>query len=300
VLGPLRRQIAGHAAPKFGRLRGKGLGIVLELAVPVAFPLGALLLRIPGFIDFPGDFEGAEVPADVRAGGGDFRVTQRRAVHVVGAGLVRRTGPDHGLAADQRGLVGDGPGSLDGGVQRFGVVAIDMRHDVPAVGFEALRGVVGEPPLDVAIDGDAVVVPEGGQLAQAPGAGQRAGFVRNTFHQAAVAEEHPGPVVDDLVAWLVELVGQQLFGHGHADGVGDALAERAGGGLDAGRIAVFGVTRGLAVQLAEVLDVVDRQVIAAQVQQGVDQHRAMAVGEHEAVAIGPFRVGWIVLEVMIP
>ena len=54
------------------------------------------------------------------------------------------------------------------------------------------------------------------------------------------------------------------------------------------------------MQLAEVLEVVDRQVVAGQVQQGVDQHRAVAVGQHEAVAVGPFGVGWVVLEVMVP
>jgi hypothetical protein len=70
-----------------------------------------------------------------------------------------------------------------------------------------------------------------------------------------------------VVAGAVELGGQHLFGQRHADGVGDALAERAGGGLDAGGVAVFRVARGLAVQLAEVLQVVDRQIVAGEVQQ---------------------------------
>ena len=41
------------------------------------------------------------------------------------------------------------------------------------------------------------------------------------------------------------------------------------------------------MHLAEVLQVVDGQIVAGQVQEGVDQHRAVAVGEHETVAIGP-------------
>jgi hypothetical protein len=60
---------------------------------------------------------------------------------------------------------------------------------------------------------------------------------------------------------------QDLLGQRHADGVGDALAQRAGGGLDAGGVAVFRVARGLAVQLAEVLQVVDGQIVAGEVQQ---------------------------------
>ncbi len=122
----------------------------------------------------------------------------------------------------------------------------------------------------------------------------------DSLHQATVAEEDPGAVIDNLVAGPVEFIGQQLLGHGHADSVGDALAERAGGGLDARRVAVFRMARRLAVQLAKVLQVLDAEVIAGQVQQGIDQHRAVAIGEHETVAIRPLRVGWIVLEVVVP
>ena len=52
---------------------------------------------------------------------------------------------------------------------------------------------------------------------------------------------HIGVVVDQIVA---EAGVQDALGHRHADGVGDALAERAGGGLDAGGVAVFRVAGG--------------------------------------------------------
>ncbi len=91
-----------------------------------------------------------------------------------------------------------------------------------------------------------------------------------------------------------------LFGQRHAHGVGNALAQRAGGGFDAGGDADFGVAGGLAVQLAEVFQVVDGQVVAGEVQQAVDQHGAVAVGEHEAVAVGPLRVGRVVAQVTAP
>ena len=75
-----------------------------------------------------------------------------------------------------------------------------LRHDVPAVGLEALRRVVGEPAVHFAVDGNAVVVVERDQLAELERAGERAGLVRNAFHQAAVAEEHPGVMIDDVEA----------------------------------------------------------------------------------------------------
>ncbi len=54
------------------------------------------------------------------------------------------------------------------------------------------------------------------------------------------------------------------------------------------------------MQLTEVLQIVDRQIVAAQVQQGVDQHGAVAVGQDKTVAIGPLRVVRVVLEVVVP
>ncbi len=126
----------------------------------------------------------------------------------------------------------------------------------------------------------------------------------DAFHQATVAHEHVGMVIDDIVLDLavhaVELLGQQLLGQRHAHRVGDALSQRAGGGLNTRRDADFGVTSGLAVQLAEVLELAHRQFVAGEVQQRIDQHRAMAIGEHETIAVEPLGIGRVVLEVLAP
>ena len=180
------------------------------------------------------------------------------------------------------------------------VVAVDSGDDVPAVGLEALRRVVDEPGRDRAVDRDAVVVVDRDQLVELPGAGERAGLVADPFHQAAVAEEHVGVVVDDVVAVAVELGGEELFRERHADGVGEALAERAGRRLDAGRDAELGMARRLAVQLAEVAQLREREVVAGQVQQRIQQHRAVPVRQHEAVAAGPARIGRVVAQVPAP
>jgi hypothetical protein len=236
---PARGQFASHAALELRGLGRIGLRVMLELAVPGFFPGGAFLARIPGLIDFLRNLEGREIPADVRTHGGAFRFAQRRAVHVVGAGLVRAAGADDGLALDEGRPIGHRLGFFDRLVDGFRVMTIHIADHMPAIGFEALAGIVGEPALDMAIDRDAIVVPEGGELPQPPGAGQRAGFVRNALHQAAVAEEHPGAVIDDLMAGTIEFGGEQLFRHRHAHRVGNALTERSGGRLDARRIAIF-------------------------------------------------------------
>jgi hypothetical protein len=86
----------------------------------------------------------------------------------------------------------------------------------------------------------------------------------------------------------------------HASGVGEPLAERPGGGLDAERQVVLRVSRGLAAKLTEALDVSQRQRIAGQVQHRVQQHRAVAVREYEAVAVQPGRIGGVVAQVVAP
>ena len=60
---------------------------------------------------------------------------------------------------------------------------------------------------------------------------------------------HIGEVVDDGIA---EARIEQPLGQSHADGVGETLTQRTGGGLDARRMAVFGMAGGLGAELAEV------------------------------------------------
>ena len=90
------------------------------------------------------------------------------------------------------------------------------------------------------------------------------------------------------------------LGQGISNAVGMALAERTGGGFHAGRDADLGVARRLAVQLAEAPQLFDGQVVAGQVQQRVQQHRAVAIRHHEAVAPGPGGVGVVMAQVALP
>ena len=205
------------------------------------------------------------------------------------AGLVRRAEADGGAAGDQRRLVGflrAGDRSRDRGL----VMAVDLLGG-PAARLEALHLVDGIGDRGRAVDRDAVVVVEHDQLAELPVPGHRDRFLRNAFHQVAVGGDHVGVVVDDLLA---ELGGEHLLGERHADRGRDALAERAGGGLDALGVEVLGVTRRQSAELAELLELVQRHVgVAGQVQQRIEQHRAVAGRQHEAVAVGPVDSGSI-------
>src|SRR5690606_33434723 len=150
----------------------------------------------PGLADRLRHFERAVRPVQRLARGLDLVLAQRRAVRGFLARLGRRAEADGGAAADQHRLVVVLERGFDRGPDLLRIVAVDAADHAPTVGLETRRGVVGEPALHLAVDRDAVVVPERDQLAQAPGAGQRSGFVRDALHQAAVAHEHPGAVVD--------------------------------------------------------------------------------------------------------
>ena len=72
---------------------------------------------------------------------------------------------------------------------------------------------------------------------------------------------------------------------------------------------VLGVTRGAAVELPEVLDVLkaDRGRVPAvllgdpgEVEHAVEEQRGVSGREHEAVAVGPVRIGRVVAQVAVP
>ena len=100
------------------------------------------------------------------------------------------------------------------------------------------------------------------------------------------------------------MLSQPAPGKRHADAVAAALPKRAGRRLDPHGRAIFGMSRAFAVKLPEPLDVVERDreltirfvlgarlFHATEMEQRIKQHRGMAVGEHEAISIGP---AWIV------
>ena len=125
----------------------------------------------------------------------------------------------------------------------------------------------------------------------------------DAFHQAAVAADGVDVVIEHLEARAVVAIGEPPLADRHADAGRDALAQRAGGRLHARHHAVFGMPGRLAAELTEPADVVERDRRLAQplvvgihgprpgqVEHRPEQHRGVAVREHEAVAAGPDRI----------
>ena len=84
------------------------------------------------------------------------------------------------------------------------------------------------------------------------------------------------------------------LGEGISDGVADALSERAGRRFDSVSFSKLGVTGGDAVELAEIFDLLERKVVARNVEPAIEKHRAMTRGEDKTVAVEPFWSGGVV------
>src|SRR6185503_19689494 len=87
-----------------------------------------------------------------------------------------------------------------------------------------------------AVDRDLVVVVEEDAASELQVAGERRGLRGDALHQVAVGADREDVVVADLRA---ELLAQELLGHRHPDRVAEALPERPGRRLYAGRLEVL-------------------------------------------------------------
>jgi hypothetical protein len=141
---------------------------------------------------------------------------------------------------------------------------------MPAICLEAAGYILRETQRGIAIYGDVVVIVQDIQLSQTQMTGQGGGLACYAFHQIAVTREGPNPVIHDRVVRPVEMLRQQTFRDGKPHRVPESLSQWPSGGLHAGGVPAFRVPRGQRPPLAEVLDLLERQVIPAEVKKGVE------------------------------
>ena len=116
------------------------------------------------------------------------------------------------------------------------------------------------------------------------------------FHQAAITSNHIGVVIDKIGS---EFGGEVAFGHRHANRIGKPLSQRAGGCFNTAGMTKFRVTGGDRAQLPEIFDLRARHVcMSGQIQQRINQHRAMPGRQYKAVTVRPVRVGSIEIQVI--
>src|SRR5205085_12121927 len=110
------------------------------------------------------------------------------------------------------------------------------------------------------------------------------------LHQVAVRADRVDVMVDDLAVRPVVALAEEPLRDRHADTVREALAERTGRRLDPRREEVLRMTGRDRLPLPEALELLERQVVAGQVEAGVLEDAGAAGGEDEMVAILPVRV----------
>ena len=179
---------------------------------------------------------------------------------------------------------------MDGCLDGVAVVAVGDLLGVPTICREALHGVFGISQRRRAVQRDEVVVVQKDQLAQTQMPGQRRCFRGDTLHQVAVTDDGIGVMVDRGDVGAVVGGRQKCLGDGHADRVGCALTQWSGADFDTRGNAHFGVPGGHRPPLPEALELVHWHFIPSQMQQPIEEHRAVTGRQHEAVAIGPMRI----------
>jgi hypothetical protein len=304
-----RQRAPGDPVELRGPLRVRGApGLVRR--VPLRVGGLSALADLPGVLqDLVGDLE---VPLRVEAedllGRGHLGLAERGAVRLAGVLRLGRGPGDDGAQPDDRRAPGLVLGGDDRPVQRLDVFDVAVRRGeldrlgVPAVRLVAPQHVLGEGDLGVALDRDVVVVVDDDEVAELLGARDRGRFAGDALLQVAVRGEGVDAVVERRGAGRRLRVEQPALvtrGHRHADRVRQALAERAGGGLDADGVAVLGVTRRQGAPGAKGLEVVERQPVTGQEQLDVQRQAGVSGGQHEPVAAGPPRIGRVVPQMLL-
>ncbi len=311
------REARQTGVPAIGQLTAlHALEPVRELGMGAAVVLEA---REPGFAQLataPAD-AGLEVlvhpvrdqelrilgPPVALLGEADLVVAERLAVRGAGVLLVRRAIADVAVDDDQGRAIAGPAEDLDRMRNPLDIVGIADAHHVPAVAHEAGRDILGERDVGVPLDRDAVAVVDPAEVRELEMAGDRCRLARHTLHHVAVAAEREDVVVEHGEVRPIEMAREPARRDRHADAVAAALTERPGRGLDARGPVILRMAGALAVELAEVPDVVERHrglaealVVgidrphAGQMQHRVEQHRGVPDREHEAVAVRPDRI----------
>ena len=239
-------------------------------------------------------------PAEVLLERLDVLLAERLAVRA-GLALLRGAAvADLRLDRDERRMLLVSLGLLDGPADGLKVVAVFDRDRLEAERTHARLHILTECDVRIALDGDVVGVVEDDELRKAERTRERERLGGDALHHAAVAAERERVVVDDLIARLVEYSREMRLRHRHADRHAHAGAQRPRRRLDADRVAVLRMARRQRAILAELLHIVERQPVAIEMKQRIEERRAVAAGQDEPVAVLPFRILRVVVHVVRP
>ena len=197
-------------------------------------------------------------PAVRPLGEPDLLLTERLAMRRGGVLPMRRAVADVAVQDDERGASLGLAEDVERMLDEIDVVRIAHPEDIPAVAQKPRGDVLGERDPGAALDRDVVVVVDPAKVVEAEMSGERSSLGAHALHQAAVAAHRVDVVVEDLEARLVVAAREPALGDRHADAGGDALPERTSRRFHPRHPVILGMTGRVAAELAEALDVVQR------------------------------------------
>lgn len=109
----------------------------------------------------------------------------------------------------------------------------------------------------------------------------------DTLHGASITKEHVGVVGEKVIARLVEVGSGVRLSNSHTNGVGETLTKRTGGDLNTRGVVSLRVARRDAVNLTELLQVVDANLVAEQMQESILEHATVAVAARMSAIVKP-------------
>ena len=121
-------------------------------------------------------------------------------------------------------------------------------------------------------------------------------FGGDAFHHVAVGHNRIRKMIDNRMFGTIVARGKIRFGNRHADAIRKTLTERTRRHIHTRRESVFGMPGRERIPLTKIFDFLQRQIITRQMQQGIQQHRAMSTGQNKTVTVKPFWIRGIVFE----
>ncbi len=170
------------------------------------------------------------------------------------------------------------------------IVAVLHPYRVPPVAIEAGAAIFRERDVGTGRQRHVIVIVQANQFAEFQMSGQRGSLRSDAFHQVAITEHCISVMIDQSMSRSVVARSELGFCDGHADGIGHPLSQRPGCDLNARRVSAFRMPGRLAAPLAELPNVIERERVAGQIQQAVEQRRSVPCREHEAITIDPIRI----------
>ena len=145
------------------------------------------------------------------------------------------------------------------------VVTVDLL-DIKPVSLETHTGVFALRYLRHRVERDRVRIIDQDQIIESEVTGESARLSSNPFLEAAVASETDDVLVKNAMLIGVKPHGSHFRGHGDADSVAHALAERSRGAFYSRCFHEFRMTRRVAMKLPKPLDLRHGQVVTAHMQ----------------------------------